>query len=94
MVFVPVVSLVVGRVAVFLLLCRLDPLLQLDEARHLRREVVLLAARGRRLVAAVLLVLIGHHLLDAYHGLGFADQRCLMDQGEGVVLNVQTGTRE
>lgn len=76
-VFVPVFSLVVGSVAVFLLLHRPDPLLQLDQTGHLRREVVLLASRRRRLVAAVLLVLVGHHLLDADHGLGLADQRHL-----------------
>lgn len=76
-VFVPVFSLVVGGVAVFLLLRRPDPLLQLDQAGHLRGEVVLLASRRGRLVAAVLLVLVGHHLLDADHGLGLADQRHL-----------------
>lgn len=63
----------------FLLLYRPDPFLQLDQASHVWREVVLLAARWRLLVAAVLLVLVGHHLLDAYHGLGFTDQRHLMD---------------
>lgn len=76
-VFVPVFSLVVGGVSVFLLLRRPDPLLQLDQAGHLRGEVVLLAPRRGRLVAAVLLVLVGHHLLDADHGLGLADQRHL-----------------
>lgn len=77
MVFVPVFSLVVGSVAVFLLLHRPDALLQLDQTGHLRREVVLLASRRRWLVAAVLLVLVGHHLLDADHRLGLADQRHL-----------------
>lgn len=77
MVFVPVFSLVVGGVAVFLLFRWPDPLLQLDQAGHLRREVVLLASRRGRLVAAVFLVLVGHHLLDADHGLGLADQRHL-----------------
>lgn len=76
-VFVPVFPLVVGGVAVFLLLHRPDPFLQLDQAGHLRGEVVLLASRRGRLVAAVLLVLVGHHLLDADHGLGLADQRHL-----------------
>ncbi len=79
MVLVPVLSLLVRRVSVFLLLCRPDPLLQLDQASHVRGQVVLLAARWRRLVAAVLLVLVGHHLLDAYHGLSFTDQRHLAD---------------
>lgn len=76
-VFVPVFSLVVGGVAVFLLFHWPDPLLQLDQAGHLRREVVLLASRWGRLVAAIFLVLVGHHLLDADHGLGLADQRHL-----------------
>lgn len=78
-VLVPVLSLVVRGVSVFLLLYRPDPLLQLDQASHIRGEVVLLAAWRRWLVAAVLLVLVGHHLLDAYHGLGFTDQRHLVD---------------
>lgn len=76
-VFVPVFSLVVGSVAVFLLLHRPDPLLQLDQTGHLRGDVVLLASWRGRLVAAVLLVLVGHHLLDADHRLGLADQRHL-----------------
>lgn len=81
-VFVPVLSFVVGSVAVFLLLRWPDAFLQLDQTGHLRRQVVLLASRRRRLVAAVLLVLVGHHLLDADHGLGFADQRHLRIAGE------------
>lgn len=60
-----------------LLLHRPDALLQLDQASHVRGEMVVLAARRGRLVAAVLLVLIGHHLLDADHGLSFTDQRHL-----------------
>lgn len=76
MVLVPVLSLVVS---VFPLLYRPDPLLQLDQASHVRGEVVLLAAWWGRRVAAVLLALVGHHLLDAYHGLSFTDQRHLVD---------------
>lgn len=56
-----------------------NPLLELDQASHVWGEVVLFAARWRRLVAAVLLVLVGHHLLDAYHGFSLADQRHLGD---------------
>lgn len=63
-----------------LLLYRPDALLQLDQASHVRGEVVVLAARRGRLVAAVLLVLVGHHLLDAYHGLRLTDQRHLGDK--------------
>lgn len=63
-----------------LLLDRPDPLLQLDQASHVRGEVVVLAAGWRWLVAAVLLVLVGHHLLDAYHGLSFTDQRHLVEE--------------
>lgn len=77
-VLVPVLSsLVVRGVSVFPLLQRPDALLQLHQASHVRGAVVLLAARRGRLVAAVLLVLVGHHLLDAYHGLSFTDQRHL-----------------
>lgn len=62
-----------------LLLYRPDPFLQLDQASHIRGDVVLLTARWRRLVTAVLLILVGHHLLDAYHGFSLADQRDLVD---------------
>lgn len=79
MVLVPVFSLVVRGVSVLLLLYRSNPLLQLDQASHVRGKVVLLAARWRRLVAAVLLVLVVHHLLDAYHGFGLTYKRHLMD---------------
>lgn len=60
-----------------LLLHRPDALLQLDQTSHVWGEMVVLAARRGRLIAAVLLVLIGHHLLDADHGLSFTDQRHL-----------------
>lgn len=79
-VFVPVVSLVVGGVGVLLLLSGPDAFLQLDQTGHVRGEVVVLAARRRRLVAAVLLVLVGHHLLDADHGLGFTNERYLVEE--------------
>ena len=84
---VPVLSLVVRRVGVFLLLQRPEALLQLHEASHLLVVVVLPAARGRGLEASVLLVLVGHHLLDAYHGLSLTDQRHLenaMIKEEGI----------
>lgn len=77
-VLVPVASLVMRGMSMFLLLRRPNALLELDQASHVRRE---LAARRRRLVAAVLLVLVGHHLLDAYHGLRLADQRHLVEAG-------------
>lgn len=79
-VFVPVVSLVVGGVGVLLLLSGPDAFLQLDQTGHVRGEGVVLAARRRRLVAAVLLVLVGHHLLDADHGLGFTNERYLVEE--------------
>lgn len=79
-VFVPVLSLVVGGVAVLLLLSRPDAFLQLDETGHVRGEVVVLAARRWWLVAAILLVLVGHHLLDADHGLGFTDEWYLVGE--------------
>lgn len=79
MVLVPVLSLVMRRVAVLLLLGRPNPLLEPHQAGHVRGEAVVFAARRRRLVAAVLLVLVRHHLLDAYHGLSLADQRHLVD---------------
>lgn len=63
-----------------LLLHRPDALLQLDQASHVWGEVVVLAARRGRLVAAVLLVLIGHHLLDADHGLSLTDQGHLTEE--------------
>lgn len=78
-VLVPVLSLVVRGMTMFLLLYRPDPFLQLDQASHVRGEVIVLAAWRRRLIAAVLLVLVGHHLLNAYHGLSFTDQRHLVD---------------
>ena len=65
-------------VGVFPLLSWPDPLLQLDQSGHIRGRVVLPDPRRRGLVAAVLLVLVGHHLLDADHGLGLADQRHLV----------------
>lgn len=77
-VLVSVASLVVRRVSVFLLLDWSNALLQLDQAGHVRGKVVVLAARWRRLVAAVLLVLVAHHLLDANHGLCLTDQRYLI----------------
>ncbi|TNN81516.1 hypothetical protein EYF80_008288 [Liparis tanakae] len=74
---IPVLSLVVGGVSVFLLLLlRPDAFLQPHQAGHIWGAVVLPAARWR-LVAAILLVLVGHHLLDADHGLSFTDQRHL-----------------
>lgn len=79
-VLVPVVSLVVGGVGVLLLLGGLDAFLQLDQAGHVRGEVVVLAAWRWRLVAAILLVLVGHHLLDADHWLGFTDERYLVKE--------------
>lgn len=88
-VFVPVFSFVVRSVAVFLFLHRPDPLLQLDQTGHLRGQVVLFASRRRRLVAAVLLVLVGHHLLDADHGLGLADQRHLRLEEVGGEVRLQ-----
>lgn len=77
-VFVPVLSLVVGRVSMLLLLSGPDAFLKLDQASHVRGEVVMLAARRWWLVAAILLVLVGHHLLDADHGLRFTDERYLL----------------
>lgn len=72
----------VRRVSVLLLLYRPDPFLELDQACHVWGQVVRLAARRGLLVATVLLVLVGHHLLDAYHGFGLADQRHLIDFSE------------
>lgn len=66
-------------VSVLLLLNWPDPLLELDQASHVWGEVVLFAAWRRRLVAAVLLILIGHHLLDTYHGFGLTYQGHLAD---------------
>lgn len=92
MVLVPVLSLipVVRGVSVLFLLHRPDPFLKLDQASDIWGDVVLLAARWRRLVTAVLLILVGHHLLDAYHWLSLADQRHLvgaMMEKKNVCLN-------
>lgn len=78
-VLVPVLSFVVRRVSVLLPLVWPEAFLQLHQAGHVRGEVALPAACWRRLVAAILLILVGHHLLDAYHGLGLTDQRHLVD---------------
>lgn len=91
-VFVPVLSFVVGRVAVLLLLSRPDAFLQLDQTGHVRGEVVVLGARRWWLVAAILLVLIGHHLLDADHWLGFTDKGYLAGEDKRHLLWIQTLT--
>lgn len=63
-------------------LFRSNAFLQLHETSHVWGQVALFAARRRRLIAAVLLVLVGHHLLDAYHGFGLTDEWNLVEEEE------------
>lgn len=63
-------------------LFRSNAFLQLHETSHVWGQVALFAARRRRLIAAVLLVLVGHHLLDAYHGFGLTDEWNLEEEEE------------